>query len=316
MRRPFSAYFFMSLFMFFSSLSQQSLAKVYINVSVDWEGREISERNIKAIEIFRKNHPHIPMLHFLNAAYFTKKNSDAEKIKNKMHRVLNKDDEYGLHIHSWKTLVTRAGVEYRSTPTWSRWGDSGDCSRDCGHGVPLWAYTEKELRKVIRFSLDTLENQGFGRAISFRSGGWMSSKKVLTALAREGLTMDASAVPRGFLESSQPVITSWVDKIWGRIKTTSQPYEVETVGGKILEFPNNGCLSDYMTGKMMLSVFKDNVEVWQKDQDKNIFVSIGFHQETAERYLPQLERAIELIEKYSKKYKVSMAYTVNPLRHL
>ena len=308
---------FRHLFMFvILGVSQMSFAKLYVNVSVDWEGRVISENNIKAMESFRKKFPHVPILHFLNPAYFTKKNANPEQIKKQMIRVIEKEDELGLHIHSWKSLVKKAGVEYRSTPTWSRWGGGRNCISDCGHGVPLWAYTEEELKKIVHQSLDILESHGYGRAKSFRAGGWMSSPKVLKVLASEGITLDASAVPRRFLESSQPIITKWIDKYWPGVTTTSQPYKIETAAGSIREFPNNGCLSDYMTGRMMLSVFKDNVKLWKKDTEKDYFISIGFHQETAERYLPELERALELIERHARNLKISLAYTANPLRIL
>ena len=295
--------------------STMVFAKVYVNVSVDWEGREVSEENIKSMESFRQKFPHVPLLHFLNAAYFTKEGADAEQTKSQIRRVINKDDELGLHIHAWKSLVKAAGVEYRSSPSWSRRGEE-NCEGECGHGVPLWAYKEKELRKIISFSLDVLEGAGFGRAQSFRSGGWMSSRKVLKALTAEGIKLDASAVPREFLASSQPVITRWVDEIWPGVNKISQPYLVRTEEGEITEFPNNGCLADYMTGRMMLSVFKDNIRLWSLDKDKDIFVSIGFHHETASYYLPQLERALELIEAYVSVVKAPMEYKANILKVL
>lgn len=309
---------FIAFFVFFF-YEKVSLAKIYINISVDWEGRNISEQNIKAMEEFRKDYPRVPLLHFLNAAYFTKKSANKETLKNQIKRVLKKGDEHGLHIHSWKSLVEKAGVSYLSKPSWDSWGSHDDsCLGDCGHSVPLWAYTEAELRKIIRLSLEILEKNGFKRATSFRAGGWMSSKKVLEALSAEGISLDASAVPREFLESSQPIITSWIDRIWPRTKTTSQPYFVSLKDKerKILEFPNNGCLADYMTGRMVLSVFKENVKEWLRNPEKDIFVSFGFHQETASYYLPQLRRGIELIEAYAEALKAPLSYTVNPLEQI
>ena len=111
-------------------LSGVLFAKVYINVSVDWEGRDVSERNIKAMESFRDKFPHVPLLHFLNAAYFTKEGADNDTIKSLIRRVIKKDDELGLHIHAWKSLVKAAGVEYRFSPTWSRRGRE-DCDGEC-----------------------------------------------------------------------------------------------------------------------------------------------------------------------------------------
>lgn len=296
------------------NLSEKTMAKMYLNISVDWEGREISEKNIKAMKTFRRDHPHVPMLHFLNAAYFTKKNAKVQKIRQQISEVLKPMDEKGLHIHSWKSLVTKASVTYRKTPSWRTHNRHTSCENDCGHDIPISAYTLEEIRKIIQTSHKILAQNGFGKATSFRAGGWMASPRVLKALSLEGITLDASSVPKIFLERSQPVITSWISEIWPNTKTTSQPYEIKLLENKILEFPNNGCLADYMTGDMMFKVFKQNVKLWKRDTKRDIFVSLGFHQETAFRYLDRLRIALKLIDVYIKENKIPMTYLTNPLK--
>jgi hypothetical protein len=148
--------------------------EVLLMVSVDWEGRDLTEANISAMESLRTRYPDVRITHFLNAAYFTKPGAVASDVAARMERPLRPNDEQGLHIHGWKRLFEAAGVTFRATPTF--WGEgrglSDDCSQDCGHEVPISAYTEDELRKVVHFSLDTLETNGFTRAKSFRCGGW------------------------------------------------------------------------------------------------------------------------------------------------
>ena len=57
--------------------------------------------------------------------------------------------------------------------------------------------------------------------------------------------------------------------------------------------PDNGALADYVSADQMVATFEANKAEWLRDRRKNVVVSIGFHQETAAQYLPQLEAALE-----------------------
>ncbi|MEO6574438.1 MAG: hypothetical protein ABIP89_11400, partial [Polyangiaceae bacterium] len=171
--------------------------EIHLVVTVDWEGRDLTTGNLDAMESLRARFPNLKITQFVNAAYFTKPGANAVDIQAKMERALRPADERGLHIHGWKRLFQAAGVTFRATPTF--WGGtnqlSNDCAFDCGHEVPISAYTTSELRKVVKFSLDTLEANGFGRAKSFRAGGWIAKPNVRDALAAEGIRFENSAVP-------------------------------------------------------------------------------------------------------------------------
>ena len=94
-------------------------AKIYLTISVDWEGRDLDLSNLKVMEEFRNEHPQLPILHFLNAAYFTKTNADSEEVNRKIRSGLRDQDELGLHIHAWKSIVEASGVSYRHMPKWT-----------------------------------------------------------------------------------------------------------------------------------------------------------------------------------------------------
>ena len=89
-------------------------------MTVDWEGDSISLENIDAIKKFRNAHPEIPILHFLNPAYYTKKGADASIINSQINSILTPKDELGLHIHAWKSLVEYCGLTYQGSPVFGR----------------------------------------------------------------------------------------------------------------------------------------------------------------------------------------------------
>src|SRR5262245_53796204 len=71
-------------------------------VTVDWEGRELAEENLRAMEQFRARYPQVRLVQFLNAAYFTKRGARAADVRRAIRRVVKPGDELGLHVHGWK----------------------------------------------------------------------------------------------------------------------------------------------------------------------------------------------------------------------
>lgn len=302
-------------FLFFTDANAQG--KVKIVVSVDWEGRDLKPDNLQAMKDFRRDYPEIPLQHFLNAAYYTKQQANAAQITESIKSVLLPKDEHGLHIHAWRTLVESSGVKFRTTPSMVREGMMiADCAIDCGQEIVLTGYTNAELRKIIARSVEILKREGFNHPKSFRAGGWQADDNVLEALAAEGFTLDSSATYAEFLKPSWEKynLYGFVGKLWSETKPTSQPYIYKTSSGlKILELPNNSCLSDYMTGAAMLKVFQSNALLLKNDPKKDVYLSIGFHQETATEYLPRLREAINLIRSDSKQNKIPIEFVVAPL---
>lgn len=271
--------------------------KLQLVVTVDWEGRDLREDNIKAMENLRTRFPQVKIVHFLNAAYYTKQAANRADVTARINRPLRAGDEKALHIHGWKRLFEASGATFVSTPTF--WGTSIDargreCLEDCGHEVPISLYTTDELRKVVKFSLDTLEGNGFGRAKSFRCGGWMAKTTVRDAIAAEGIKYEHSAVPTVFLQpklGTQPVY-GWLSELWQGTTNVSQPYTMATASTPLTEVPDNGGLADYVNTQQMMDVFHANKEIFNRDRRKNVVVSVGFHEETAASYLPLLEAAL------------------------
>jgi hypothetical protein len=298
------------------ALPTQAGAALRVVVSVDWEGRNLDPQNLAAMEHFRHDYPQIPLQHFLNAAYYTKADADPRLTTAAIRSVLRKGDEHGLHIHPWRSLTKAAGVKFRTEPAFRGPLDLSQCEPDCGHDVNMAAYTEKELQKLIRFSVRTLVNQGFDRPRSFRAGAWQADNHVFRALAREGFTLDSSATSAEYLKErwGKSLLYPVVGRLWPDTTSTSQPYRVTLGEGlSILELPNNGCLADYVTGPVIARTFRENVELWKKNPAKDVYISIGFHQETAQKYLPHLRQGIDAILELSQKEKLPVEFVVPPL---
>ena len=121
--------------------------KLQLLVTVDWEGRDLDDRNIAAMKELHRKFPQVKIVHFLNAAYFTKSDSDARAVKEEMMSAIAPGDEKALHIHGWKRLFEAAGVTFNSGPTfWGTQIKQQDCFYDCGHEVPLSNYSVGDLR--------------------------------------------------------------------------------------------------------------------------------------------------------------------------
>lgn len=280
-------------------------------VTVDWEGRDLAEENLAAMEKLRAEFPAVKIVHFLNAAYFTKPSAVAADVRGAIQRTLLREDELGLHIHGWKRLFEASGVTFRFAPTfWGRSVDPNgpDCAVDCGHDVPINLYTAEELEKVVTFSVDTLEANGFGRARSFRCGGWVASQSVRDGIAAGGIRWDHSEVPTTFLveEIGSAPLYRTLQGIWPDTTALAEPHVLDVASGTLGEIPDNGALADYVTPDEMLQVFEANKAKFLADRTKNVVVSIGFHQETAARYVPRVAEALRRIHEEAERERLPL----------
>ncbi len=77
-----------------------------------------------------------------------------------------------------------------------------------------------------------------------------------------------------------------------------------------MELPNNGCLADYTPAPKLLKLFQDNVKA-----GKTYFVT-GFHLETADTYLPELEKGLVGLKKYARENNIQINWAHFPLKLL
>ena len=86
------------------------------------------------------------------------------------------------------------------------------------------------------------------------------------------------------------------------VASRDTPYR--TAGG-LLEVPNNGCLADYVTADQMVDNFEAVVRV---GRGKPVVLCVGFHQETAARFLPRLRSALLEIESRAATQRIPVRY--------
>ncbi|MBO46147.1 MAG: hypothetical protein CMJ96_04540 [Planctomycetes bacterium] len=296
--KPFTLFPLLILSFSETSCTLQKAPVVRIAVSVDWEGREISETNLKAFDEFHAVHPDVPLTHFLNAAYFTKNDADENKIVGQIRRAVSPIDELGLHIHPWKSLVEASGVTYRSKPT--IWGEGrirsvSQSSEDVGHDIALESYTANELQAIVIESKRFLEEHGFKLGTSFRAGAWLAGPHVREAIRREGFLIDSSATDTKWHKKiAQYDLPAMIRATWPNVSSGTQPFLIDTPAGKLLEMPDTGALADYVTVEEMVGHIQDAVENLGTINDR--FVHIGFHQETAAKYSPRVIAVIKEVK--------------------
>ena len=261
--------------------------KLFITISVDWEGRNLDENNIHSIKKFNKDYPNIPLQHFLCPSYFTHKIEDARKI---IRSTIKKGDNIGLHIHPWRSLVEKANVKYRSESSFYNVDES--CEK-CGHTVPLTLYDPEELEAIVKTSKNILIENNLFTQNSFRAGGWLADKNVLKALINNNFEYDCSAVNWTKFKSYSNYENLYTElkEIWNINDNTKQPYKINIDNKSIYQFPNNGIAVDYMSIYDMIDVIIENLQKY-KNEDK-IFLSFMFHQENANYFINRIYNLIE-----------------------
>lgn len=271
--------------------------RVRIVVSVDWEGQDLADENLAAIETFRQALPDVPLTHFLNAAYFTKSGADARDVAARMRRALRPGDECGLHVHAWRSLVEAAGVRFRAGPRF--WGPRyppAESNGDRGHDVELSAYDVPEVAAILRKSREILAANGFPLSPAFRAGGWMGSPGVLQAARTENFLIDSSATDTVWHDEIAGLpLVDHIRSLWPKVTQETQPFLVETPAGAVLELPDSCALADYVTAQEMQDHIARARARLAAPNAHDLFVHIGFHQETAGQYASRVIEAIRAI---------------------
>ena len=113
------------------------------------------------------------------------------------------------------------------------------------------------------------------------------------------ITVDSSEVPHDW-----PGLGSFGDvaKLWPNTTRVSQPYRLES---GLVEVPDNGCLADYLTSDEMVENFE---AVVQAGGGKPVVLALGFHQETAAKFLPRLCSALVEIEEKAEERCIPLHY--------
>jgi predicted deacetylase len=264
---------------------ESHVGHVVVALTIDWEGAYISPDGLDAIDELRRGFGAAPITHFVSAAYFTKVKIDptaSASITQAVHR----GDELAVHLHGWRSLAKASGIEPRLSPSFLTGTDKlmEFEDGDVGFDMDLDAYSVTELRAQVRTSRQLLEQLHLPISKTFRAGGYLATPKVLQAIAEEGFLVDSSATDyRQLDERKDEVLPKRIHAIWPGIEPTSQPWWIHPPNAEILELPI-AAIADYAATEEIVGVLEAAHARLTKDPSRDVFVVLGFHQETAQDF--------------------------------
>ena len=263
---------------------------------LQWEGRDLKEGNLEAIRAFRSVFTDVNFVHLVSPAYFLRSSADAALAQTKIRSLMKPKDQIGVALAGWKSLATKAGVIFRSGPTfWGNTMDQTECAVDCGLDVPVNLYPGEDLDALLASALDTLELNGFGRPRGMTTEGWVAAPEVLEAASRAGLRYDFSAVsPEMVAPRVQRFpLFHWVKTLWPQVTPHTQPFVITTAKSSLREIPQSLAALDYSTATEVLQVFKEYTEILKKNPAVELTFPLVIYQETANVTLPVLAKVLQ-----------------------
>ncbi|MCX5744499.1 MAG: hypothetical protein NT062_18565 [Proteobacteria bacterium] len=270
--------------------------RIVVVLTIDWEGAQLSQDGLDAVDDLRKSLVGAPLTHFVSAAYFTKDTPDPTAIAS-ITDAVHAGDELAVHLHAWRSLAKASGIEPRMSPSFLTGTDQllEFDDGDGGFDLDLDTYSVPELRALLRTSRHLLEQTHLPISKSFRAGGYLTTPKVLQALHDEGFTVDSGALDHRQLdELKAEVLPARLAALWPKVDTTTQPFVVQTLGGSLLEVPI-AAVTDYVTAAEIVGIIDAADAQLRKAPTQNVFVVLGFHLETAAEFAGRLGEAIATV---------------------
>lgn len=274
------------------------MGRVVVAITVDWEGAYLSPEGLDALDALRTSlGKDVPVTHFVSAAYFSKPTPDPAAVTT-LTQAVRPGDELALHLHAWKSLAVAASVEPKLAPSFLTGTDQLlEFEDDIGFDTDLDAYTGSELRAILRVSKKLLEQTKLPVSKAFRAGGYLGTPKVLQAIRDEGYTIDSSATDHRQLdERKDEVLPRRVKEIWPTVDTGTQPWLVPVKGGELLELPI-AAFVDYATAAEITAILEAAEQRRAAAPTRDVFVVLGFHQETAGEFAARLTEAVGGVRK-------------------
>ena len=279
-----------------SSTTAAAKGRIVVALTIDWEGAYLSPDGLDTLDELRRFLGPVPLTHFVSAGYFTKDHPDAA-VTSVLTESVHKGDELAVHLHAWKSLARASGIEPKLAPSFLTGTDKllEFEDGDVGFDTDLDAYGVPDLRAMVRTSRRLLEQTRLPLSKTFRAGGYLGTPKVLQAIREEGFTVDCSATDyRQLDERKDEVLPKRIQAIWPNVETTSQPWFASAPGGPVLEIPI-AAFADYATAAEIVAVFEAAHARLYKDPGRDVFVVLGFHQETAHEFAGRIHEAMEKV---------------------
>jgi hypothetical protein len=269
--------------------------QVVVALTIDWEGAYISIDGLDAMDELRRALGPAPITHFVSAGYFTKERPDPTAAAS-IREAIRDGDELAVHLHAWRSLAKASGLTPKLAPSFLTGTDKllEFEDGDVGFDTDLDAYGVPELRALLRTSRRLLEQTRVPISKSFRAGGYLGTPKVLQAIREEGFTVDSSATDHRQLdERKDEVLPKRIAAIWPGVSTATQPWLVDARGGPVLELPV-AAFADYASAAEITAVLEEAHARLSQAPGRDVFVVLGFHQETADEFGVRVREGIEM----------------------
>ncbi len=270
---------------------------IVVAVTIDWEGAYISPDGLDGLDEVRSAIGPVPLTHFVSAGYFSKATVDPAALSS-ITAAIRPGDELALHLHGWKSLALAASITPRLSPSFLTGTDQllELEDGDVGFDLDLDAYSVPELRALLQTSRRLLEPLHVKVSTTFRAGGYLGTPKVLEAIRAEGILVDSSATDyRQLDEREAGVLPERIHAIWPTATTLSQPWTITTPAGPVLEMPV-AAFADYATTAEMVAIVDAAHARLRADPSHDVFVVLGFHEETAQEFGKRLSAAVRQVQ--------------------
>ncbi|MFK7823486.1 MAG: hypothetical protein AB8G05_04985 [Oligoflexales bacterium] len=288
---------------YFNPISDDKQEKqVILTLGVIWEGQDLFPHNLKALRQIKEDLPWIPMIQFLNPAYFTKPDTNSSQTLDKIKNTISSKDIIGLHLHPWRGFIQYAGIIFRKQPTfWGNQLSDQSYSQEWGHEVPLSIYTEDEITRMIKRSQYLFSKNGLREPDVFMAGGWMAAPHVLEAVRKCGILYDASAIPIEIMKNRLKhfPLFNWLKNIWGSMDPPYQPFYSQTEKGSLGQIVLNGGIPDYNSSKEIVERFSRILETEHSGRANSFHFHLAIYQETAWSTLRSLMSTVNQLKKYA-----------------
>jgi len=262
--------------------------RIIVALTIDWEGAEATSEELATLSKLRTALGAAPLTHFVSAAYLTANRTTATTIAG----AIRPGDELAVHLHAWHSLARASGIEPRLSPSFLTGTDQLLKLDDPGFDVDLDTYEVAELRAMLRTSRRLLEQIGVPVSRSFRAGAYLATPKVLLALGAEGYRADSSAVDPHLLdELGDSVLPDRLAQLWPRVLAATQPYFMQD---QLVEMPI-AAVADYSEVEEIVGVLEQAYASLQKQPNRDVFVVLAFHLETADEFTARLTTALSRV---------------------
>ncbi|MBP9706675.1 MAG: hypothetical protein KBD78_03465 [Oligoflexales bacterium] len=243
----------------FQNRNSEAKIRDSVYLSLVWEGSHLKLENLESIKQFRADFPDMPIIHFIDPAYFTHSGSDEIKIQLLINSALKKEDRICLHNHSWNGLLQHSGVTPRyKTSYWGQKINTKLCeSTACGHEVPITDYSKSELYKILQSSQQLFQKHFKLTSNCYMAGAWLMSKDLLDVLIAHNFKYDFSYTNLRLLQNRlkafplyQMIKTSWI-----KYELANTPRIIHRPLGWIFEIGVNAASLDYHSNDGLKSLF-------------------------------------------------------------